>query len=102
MNRRGFLSGMLALGAAPAIVRADSLMKLIPTTTSVLEYEADFAWYSGYEGLQVVTPSLPEIIATTLRNRQAKFADNVMRSNELLRRMKRRGLVQSIDLVGRP
>lgn len=28
MNRRGFLGSILALGAAPAIVRADSLMKL--------------------------------------------------------------------------
>lgn len=28
MDRRGFLGSILALGAAPAIVRADSLMKL--------------------------------------------------------------------------
>lgn len=28
MNRRGFLTSILALGAAPAIVRAESLMKL--------------------------------------------------------------------------
>lgn len=28
MNRRGFLTGILALGAAPAIVRAESLMKI--------------------------------------------------------------------------
>ena len=27
-TRRGFLTGMLALGAAPAIVRAESLMRL--------------------------------------------------------------------------
>ena len=30
MNRRGFLGGILALGAAPAIVRADALMKVVP------------------------------------------------------------------------
>lgn len=30
MNRRGFLSGILALGVAPAIVRADSLMRIVP------------------------------------------------------------------------
>lgn len=29
MNRRGFLSSCLALGAAPMIVRASSLMKII-------------------------------------------------------------------------
>jgi len=28
MNRRGFLQSILAIGAAPAIVRAESLMKL--------------------------------------------------------------------------
>ena len=30
MDRRGFLSGMIALAAAPAIVRADSLMRIFP------------------------------------------------------------------------
>lgn len=29
LSRRGFLTGMLALGAAPAIVRAASLMKVV-------------------------------------------------------------------------
>lgn len=29
MNRRHFLAGILAAGAAPAIVRADSLMRLV-------------------------------------------------------------------------
>lgn len=29
MNRRGFLAGILAAGAAPAIVKAESLMKII-------------------------------------------------------------------------
>lgn len=31
MNRRGFLGAMLLLGAAPAIVKASSLMKMSPT-----------------------------------------------------------------------
>lgn len=30
MNRRGFLGSILALSAAPAIVRADSLMRIVP------------------------------------------------------------------------
>lgn len=30
MNRRGFLGSILALAAAPAIVRADSLMRIVP------------------------------------------------------------------------
>jgi hypothetical protein len=36
MNRRGFLGSILALGAAPAIVRADSLMRIVPLETTVL------------------------------------------------------------------
>lgn len=37
MNRRGFLATMLAAGAAPAIVRASSLMKLVvPSTEEVI------------------------------------------------------------------
>lgn len=36
MNRRGFLGSILALGAAPAIVRADSLMRIVPLETGVL------------------------------------------------------------------
>lgn len=36
-TRRGFLGSILALGAAPAIVRADSLMRIIvPTTEEVV------------------------------------------------------------------
>jgi hypothetical protein len=30
MDRRGFLGGILALGAAPAIVRAESIMRISP------------------------------------------------------------------------
>lgn len=36
MNRRGFLGSVLALGAAPAIVRADSLMRIVPRDASFL------------------------------------------------------------------
>ena len=40
MNRRGFLGGILALGAAPAIVRADSLMRIVPRGLIVDPYDA--------------------------------------------------------------
>lgn len=36
MNRRGFLLGILAAAVAPAIVRADALMRVVPRETSVL------------------------------------------------------------------
>jgi len=36
MDRRSFLSSVLALGAAPAIVRADSLMRIVPRELTVM------------------------------------------------------------------
>lgn len=36
MNRRGFLSSCLALAAAPAIVRADNLMRIVPRSAPVI------------------------------------------------------------------
>lgn len=38
MNRRGFLGAILAAAAAPAIVRADSLMRIVPRETEVLTW----------------------------------------------------------------
>lgn len=34
MNRRGFMGSILALAAAPAIVRADALMRIVPRYAS--------------------------------------------------------------------
>ena len=36
MNRRGFMGSILALGYAPAIVRADSLMRIVPRKALVM------------------------------------------------------------------
>lgn len=36
MNRRSFMSNILALGAAPAIVRADALMRIVPRETTLI------------------------------------------------------------------
>ena len=36
MNRRGFMGSILALGVAPAIVRADSLMRIVPRDVGIL------------------------------------------------------------------
>ena len=43
MNRRGFLSSILALAAAPAIVRADSLMRIVPVEAEVLVPMTEFS-----------------------------------------------------------
>lgn len=39
MNRRGFLKACLAACAAPAIVRADSLMRVVPNDTLIITNE---------------------------------------------------------------
>lgn len=39
MNRRGFLTGILAAATAPAIVRADSLMRIVPRETVLITGE---------------------------------------------------------------
>ncbi len=38
MDRRGFLSSCITLAAAPAIVRADSLMRIVPIDTQVFTF----------------------------------------------------------------
>lgn len=40
LTRRGFLGSILALAAAPAIVRADSLMRVVPRDTAVMDAAA--------------------------------------------------------------
>lgn len=44
MQRRSFLASMLALGAAPAVVKATSLMKVRPSGILVPEHEFVFSW----------------------------------------------------------
>lgn len=64
MDRRGFLGSILALGAAPAIVRADSLMRIVPTDTLVIDLiESQYTFtresfaYTVTASLWVRTPS---------------------------------------------
>lgn len=47
MNRRGFLGSILALGVAPAIVRADSLMRIYkPRTLGPTTFDLRIGTYS--------------------------------------------------------
>lgn len=39
MNRRGFLGAILAAAVAPAIVRADALMRIVPRETTVHHWD---------------------------------------------------------------
>lgn len=57
MNRRGFLTSIIALGAAPAIVRADSLMRVVPMDVDVFGYRGwneRWDWSQYYDDGQVV------------------------------------------------
>ncbi len=42
-------------------------------------------------------PKLEDIVATTLRNRSGRLADNVMRNNEMLCRLRELEQVKAID-----
>lgn len=43
------------------------------------------------------TPNLSELVATTLKNRRGEFADNVLKHNALLARLKKKDKVQLAD-----
>lgn len=58
ISRRGFLGACLALGAAPMVVRASSLMKIIvPTTEEVFQIAlaGPEAWRTVSEELSYIT-----------------------------------------------
>ena len=47
-SRRSFLSGCLALGVAPAVVRAESLMRIvIPSAKEVALFSGEIGFYKG-------------------------------------------------------
>ena len=47
MNRRGFLTSILAAGVAPAIVRADSLMRIVPMDAAFFYLDPTVPPYPG-------------------------------------------------------
>jgi hypothetical protein len=80
MNRRGFLGAILATCAAPAIVRADSLMRIVPRRTYVL--------------------TLDDVTFTAVGGNGA-FVDNIVMMNELKAEMLRHA-IPTLVLAGRP
>ena len=86
MNRRGFLGSCLALAAAPAIVRADSLMRIVPRDAGVIVMSLD---YPGTQTFVVtgVSPSITcdQIAAMALRvaHRERKFIGAPAKYQEL-------------------
>lgn len=71
MNRRGFIGSILALGAAPTILRAASLMPV---------------WIPR-EAIRPAT--LEEIIVFTFHEHRDEIIENVIRNNALLKALKR-------------
>jgi hypothetical protein len=67
VNRRGFLTSILALGVAPAIVRADSLMKIVPVNTGITIYPS-------------LRPdvSFDDVIAKAMRETKERIVANVL------------------------
>jgi len=103
MNRRGFLGSILALGAAPAIVRADALMRVVPVEATFIRPK-DFVmtadeYLDKYVarnvlvnvndlylfGLDSVKPGFPVILAERLDpGADCVIARITMRSGELM------------------
>lgn len=72
MNRRGFLTSCLALGAAPAIVRADSLMRIVPRDLVLCEMTLEealvhFHYYAVPRGLIPIRQVGQFVIAKTFK-----------------------------------
>jgi hypothetical protein len=76
IERRSFLKGISALFAAPAIVRAESLMPIRGIIVPIWPGETITPW-----------PTLSEIVETTLRNRSGQIADMLLSNNALFQRL---------------
>jgi hypothetical protein len=98
MNRRGFLAGILAAGTAPAIVRAESLMKIfVPKQEILLPSAMDIAWSvadinspnliiaAEYEWKQ-----LNLVIERTFQANQEQIIANAVQRNPMLQCLKRK------------
>src|SRR5512147_2272809 len=97
MNRRGFLGSILALGAAPAIVRADSLMPIRPRGLWIIEpldysHAADALRYASYTQVEsdvmVISAdahaTFTELVTRTFLANRLRFMANVTKNNALL------------------
>lgn len=76
MNRRGFLGSILAACAAPAIVRADSLMRIVPREATIITSTDGITWGAANRLL-----TIDEITRETLKvlERNMVFGQSVNR-----------------------
>jgi len=85
VTRRGFLTGMLALGAAPAIVRVESLMRIwVPPQELTIGRYDGFNYYEADELTYYVDR------ATTSRDYTA-YCEAWVRDNDIYIRSIRHG-----------
>lgn len=76
MNRRGFLGAILAAAVAPAIVRADALMRIVPRATTIIPAAEELVVMPGlYRGM------IGEYSGITIH--QARDMVDIMRSREI-------------------
>lgn len=74
MNRRGFLKAIFAAGAAPAFVKADSLMKIIVPSQGLILPEQEIVQSSDN---QLVTLSIVTKEALKMLNQSLVFTNNI-------------------------
>lgn len=73
MNRRSFLATILASAVAPAIVRADSLMRIVPRETLVLGAgEFTLEWWARCGIVNILIEEKLEIITAQLVGANAR------------------------------
>jgi hypothetical protein len=80
MQRRSFLGSILALAAAPAIVRADSLMLVIPRETDILTADFEYGVYGVNVLVKKNTLLTPEMItreALRVLHQKLSFVNSV-------------------------
>lgn len=89
MDRRSFLGSILAACAAPAIVRADSLMRIVPRDVGVMTFatqEVSLGFTIDQPDLILCGDSFAEIVAYTFRKHQKEIRDSVIARNAFLRK----------------
>lgn len=72
LSRRGFLTGAVALIAAPAIVRASNLMRIVPIAPEMAYYNP-YAAYGGLTGFESIKHLLLPGLRTTMEWRANKI-----------------------------
>lgn len=101
MNRRGFLGGMLAACAAPAIVRAGSLMAgrglIVPMNGLVKRVDVLYGWSVADSGFSVRTTDVYQI-----EDYPGSVLDNLHRNAQRDLNRNIRALVDMIPLLYDP